>query len=571
MDVFEIEPDIIILKGTKDAEPKYRREVSASIIEKFGKGPFPADIIQKILYFCQSYYVEQFERCVNAEISFTFFKEVFVMNEMAAHLRRSPHFFSLPSGLDKSYIAGYRRILKMILEQACSIQMVAGEKRDRNFIRRISPVMNNLLYLGHMIGCITESISEQAMVEDISDISFDENDLFVQSRRHHYEAVIEKISGDMESMTDNFIIDQNASEDFKIAIQQSFGFNPEKLAELLASLHHHFELEPPCCLAAEINNFLRDAAAFAGVSIKSMKSYLDGLTLQLDNKMNLAELIKRPHSIDRFLYRPILVWNINGEEFYVLGLFSFNEAENSLLLNAIPWGKFPAEWAGLKIFKSYVNRKKDEHDKWLDDVVEKIIIERGLLYDRGVNKIHNKVRSYSITGKGLGELDFLIICPASKKLLIAECKHLLGRYDMVNWKNDFDHFVTDGKAPSYNTRLTNKLSWLSQNIEKVEEHFRLKYKTNDIDLRGYKVEGIFVINTPTFYMHNALYRIYTYHCFGDVLTGNHEDPVFDLLYETDEEVIMYQIKYPYFRKPTLITFDAGDDDYEVDKYGYPIK
>lgn len=103
---------------------------------------------------------------------------------------------------------------------------------------------------------------------------------------------------------------------------------------------------------------------------------------------------------------------MNGKAFYVIGLFGWNEAENSLLLNAIPWGKFPIEWEANKTFKLYVDRKKDEHDKWLDDEVEEIIRSENLRYDRGVKKLVTPKGSYSLMQKDLGEIDFLIICPA---------------------------------------------------------------------------------------------------------------------------------------------------------------
>jgi hypothetical protein len=571
MKVFEIEPELIILKGTKEAEPKYRKEISSLIIEKFGRGPFSTEVTTQILYFCQSYYISQFEKRIGAERSYTFFKEVFIMNEMAANLRRSSHFNSLPEGLDKAYIAGYRRILKMILESGCDINMVTGEKRDPLFINRIKPLMNDLLYLGQMIGSFTESSAEQKMVEDISDISFDENDLYNQARKPYYENVFERIVEDMEAMPDDFVIDLKGQADYNVAVEKSFGFNAGKIQEVLAILHHNFQLELPCCLSADRDGFIRDSATHAGVAVEIMEEYLAGLALHRGNKMSLSELVRHPHSIHRFLYRPILIWNINGKDFCVCGIYSFDEAENSLLLNAIPWGKFPKEWSHLKDFTKYVNEKKEQHDKWLDDEVEKIIKKAGLLYERGVKKIHTKEKSFSITGKGLGEIDFLIICPATKTLMVTECKHLLGRYDMVNWKHDYDHFTVDGKDLSYNNRLTNKLIWIKENARFVQEHFQRKFNDTSIDILDYKVEGAFVINTPTFYMHNAVHRIYTYHRFDDVLTGHHQDKIFPIPIETDDEVILYKIGYPYFQKPNLYYFHSGDEDADVDKYGDPIE
>lgn len=73
-------------------------------------------------------------------------------------------------------------------------------------------------------------------------------------------------------------------------------------------------------------------------------------------------------------------------------------------------------------------------------------------------------------------------------------------------------------------------------------------------------------------MYNAPYRIYTYHQFGDVVTGKHKDPVYTFVLETDDSVSSYWVKYPYFAKRELAKFELEeDDDDEVDKYEFPIK
>ena len=134
-----------------------------------------------------------------------------------------------------------------------------------------------------------------------------------------------------------------------------------------------------------------------------------------------------------------------------------------------------------------------------------------------------------------------------------------------------DHFTVDGSKPGYNTRLAAKVMWITNHLSQVEEHFRRKYEDGIIDLYNYGVEGVFVINTPTFYMYNALYRIYTYHQLEDVMTGQHTDPVYKLVHETDDSISTYWVRYPYFAKRELLYYDPGDDDdVEVDKYGFPI-
>jgi len=571
MDVLTIADKFIVLRGTKDAETKYRKEVSKRIIEKFGKGPFVTEIIAEILIFCQQYFISEFEAICQEEKSYLFFKDVFWLHENAAELRRSEHFHTLPEGLDKAYIGGYRRVLKMILEQGCVVEMVTGEKRNELFKKRSFEVLNNLLFLGEMIYRFGESIAEQKMVEDITDITFDSHNLYHLERRHHYESIFAHITKELEKTKDDFIIDPAGETDFKDAVLRSTGIDYDKLKEVIYILYVHFELEPGDCLSASRDNFIKDICSHTTLAPAVVEEFLSGLTLTKENKLSITELIRRPHSLNRYLYRPLLLWSINGKPFYILGLHSLFEAENSLVLNAIPWGKFPQEWEQWPTFKEYVDRKKDAHDKWLDDKVEEIIKDCQLMYDRKVVKLTTKKTSYKITGKNLGEIDFLIISPVTKKILVTECKHLVGRYDMVNWQQDFEHFTKDGKTLSYNSRIKEKVKWLQQNMDVLEQHFQRKYEDPSLNLKDYTVEGIFIINTPTFYMYNADFRIYTFHHLRDVLLGEYEDPTFLIWIDGDEHLTSYSIKYPYFRKPKMLYYEYDDDDEEVDKYGYPIK
>ncbi|MBK7668643.1 MAG: hypothetical protein IPJ32_15680 [Sphingobacteriaceae bacterium] len=177
--------------------------------------------------------------------------------------------------------------------------------------------------------------------------------------------------------------------------------------------------------------------------------------------------------------------------------------------NAIPWGKAPDEWLKNPCFKNYVHRKEDQHDKWLDDEVEKILVNLNLQYDRNVKKLNSSKGFINIDIEGLGELDFIIIAPAIKKIFISDCKHLLGRYDIVNQRNDFNAFeIGSNKTKPYNQTMKAKLTWFNENKHIVQDHFKSKYSDSAIDISEYAFESIFIINTPTIYMYNSVYIVY---------------------------------------------------------------
>jgi len=76
---------------------------------------------------------------------------------------------------------------------------------------------------------------------------------------------------------------------------------------------------------------------------------------------------------------------------------------------------------------------------------------------------------------------------------------------MITQKNDFSKF-TKGKKP-YNKQIENKINWIQENIENLNYHYKQEYGSGSPDITDYKIEGIFIINTPTFYMFNSEYRI----------------------------------------------------------------
>ena len=235
---------------------------------------------------------------------------------------------------------------------------------------------------------------------------------------------------------------------------------------------------------------------------KLQNNFFPAYVLDKINKMSLHDLVCKPYNLNRFIYRPIAIWKIDGKEFGVLGGNSWAESFIQLTTNSIPWGKAPKEWIANSCFKDYVHRKEDEHDKWLDDAVEQKITSIGLMYDRNVKNIKSNNAVHSIEVAGLGEIDFIIVSESLKKIFISDSKHLLGRYDIVNQKNDYNAFaVGSKKTKPYNETLANKLAWFRANSKILEEHFKLKYKQSELSFDDFTFEGIFVVNSPTFYMY----------------------------------------------------------------------
>ncbi|WP_340154116.1 hypothetical protein [uncultured Marivirga sp.] len=563
MGVHIVKDKYFVFKGEKDAEDKFRTELSNRISDKFGNGPFEnQDNVREIVVFSLEYYISKFKEICHSETSDTFYRNIFWFHEQATELAfLHPHQDISPE-ISGRYIASYRRILKFILEMGCEVSMATGETTDQKYKQRIDPIVNDLLYLGERILTCVDLYAEQSMIEDVVDISFEEGKYFF-SRRHHYEFIFEHISKEFGSHLTKSVVDNSelaGLTDLKKALQDCFGIRYEDVGHLIATIHEELKSRGGETMGVGWETLTVNLNRMFGVPLETAEYFFKGLRLDKSNKMDLMDLACKPYKLNRYLYRPIIIWNIDGKDFAFVGKNCWTEAILQYSTNAIPWGKAPEEWMKNQCFKTYVHRKEDDHDKWLDDEVEKILQTQGIMYDRNVKQIKHKNGTTSIDVSGLGEIDFIILSPKTKTIYICDCKHLLGRYDLVNQKNDFNAFsVGSRKTKSYNETMKNKLVWFNDNKSILEEHFQKKYKGETIDLSEFDTQGIFIVNTPTFYMYNAEYRIYTINQIESVLSGQYEDPTFMIVINEEEQEKILNVKYPYFKKPQYITFEPFAD------------
>ena len=133
-------------------------------------------------------------------------------------------------------------------------------------------------------------------------------------------------------------------------------------------------------------------------------------------------------------------------------------------------------------------------------------------------------------------------------LYVIDCKHLKGRYDMMNQRNDYKNFT---EPKGFNEKVSNKVHFIRENLEKVSEHFNIKYGTNTFDFTEYHVKGAFIINTHTFYMYNSDIRIYSVDDGIRLMIGKDKDPVFAIKNKSHQGSTVLKITQPYFRVPKV--------------------
>ena len=56
-----------------------------------------------------------------------------------------------------------------------------------------------------------------------------------------------------------------------------------------------------------------------GVTAEIGNKFYSGLTLSRENKLSIADAVYKPHSLFRYLYRPFLIWNVDGNDLVIVG------------------------------------------------------------------------------------------------------------------------------------------------------------------------------------------------------------------------------------------------------------
>ncbi|MDP9955041.1 hypothetical protein J2X97_000678 [Epilithonimonas hungarica] len=557
MSVQIIKGKYLIFKSDKTSEVKFRKELSKLIIDTFGKKDYTIGETTKIISFSLDYFVEKFrEICLN-ETSVRFYQNIFKFHEHSVEIvyNFSDERNNQDSEIDFNYIAKYRRVLKYILEMGCEVKMHNQEASTKALKTRIENKLNDLLFLGEMILTCVSLYAEQTMIEDINEIRF-EDDLYVFSRKHHYDFIFQHIKQEFGGQLTKAVVDKTeyaGLADLKQALKNCFDINYDNVGHIIASIHEQNKSKGGDVVGVNWDAFPLNLSAMFGADSENAKLFFKGLTLDKSNKMPLLDLACKPYKLNRYLYKPIIIWNIEGEDYALVGKHSWSETFIQLASNAIPWGKAPEEWLKNNCFRKYVNEKEDAHDKWLDDAVEEKLIHNKIYYERNLKSIDN----VDINNEEVGEIDFIIISEKLKKIFIADCKHLLGRYDTPNQRNDYNVFVS-GKKP-YNKTLERKVTWFKKNKQLIQNHFDKKYQSVFIDILDFEIEGIFIINTPTLYMYNSTFRIYSITQIENVVLGKHEDPTFTIFVDEADKTGILNINYPYFNKPQYNIIDPFED------------
>lgn len=266
---------------------KYWNEgLSKYIISKYGNiTTYDHNEVENILVSCFEYFVTQFRVLVLQQDTEMFFHSVFLLHEASIDIyKKQLEGLQLPADIDSDF-PQYRRILKLILEQSCDIELTA--KRELKF-QEILNIIQELYYLGSRIYEFSIYIAYHKMLPNAYFIEFEEN-IFTCGWQNNYgelnKLLLRYFSIDYETF-----FDEAALEELKQSIEDNFSIDYNKAMGQIPMIKKYFSkrqnqtIEPyvlPINLAAECSTSENNTCMF-----------YSGLMITKANKLNpLAELI----------------------------------------------------------------------------------------------------------------------------------------------------------------------------------------------------------------------------------------------------------------------------------------
>jgi hypothetical protein len=538
----------IVISYDSSARDKYWTALSKYLIEKHGKRDFTEpNKVESILLDAFNFLIDNFRKLIMQEDSLTFFIYVFWLHEESIKI-----YFKTLSGLkidkiDESEFARYRRILKLILEQGCDINLAWGKLSSGSEVLSMDIKIQELLYLGTWIYGFADNIAYQKMIEDCYEIKFDKENLLSVNWQYHYGETYNQLFPTLVEDYEKGTFDEQATRELVNSIENCFGINYKFASGIIFEIKKLHSPKDPTFQTIEPQVLPLNLEAEFKIDKVIANKFYDGLTISRKNKLTIEEAVLKPYSTKRYAFRPILVYRIGGEDRALVGIEKFTESMMVLATNAIHWNAMLSEWLELKCMQNFITNKGNDHDAILEDEIEEIVRKKRFRYCRNIKSFKQASKTnVRIDNEVAGEIDLIVVNPRLKTVFVADSKYNRARYEGVGYRNDYTNFIK-----SYEPQLSKKINWVSNNLKILQEHLQIIYNSQLIDLTNFKVEGIFIINTPTFYMFNGKYKAITLRQIGDFLEGKYQYPDLYIYKEAGDDEMLMIVKHPYFKKPVF--------------------
>lgn len=495
---------------------KYWPIVTKHVKNKYGtKEITDANEVQQILKECFQILCNEFNSLIKQLPNASFFIFVQALHEDSIEIWK--HQLSGPKfQINQEEFAGSRRIMKYILEQGCTIDM----KGHPFFFKEICEQMQSytkhldeLIYIGSWSFAISEyiarsqicphSINIQVQKEELNiliNVPFNSlfNYIFEDKDRHKSSVVVSKCIYELEEIL---------TKDVGLNLSHISGF----LSNQLQDKKYRFG-------AFKIDELLSDLHDTFGYPKKTLAQFYSGLIVKRENVLSIDQSILKTQDERRYMYRPILQYKIDGEDYFCCGAHKWSESMTQLATNSFPFGQFPSEWKSIPGLNNFIKKVMNTHDKVLEDPAIDTIKKHELKFDRNITHLKKaNNQNISLVKANLGEIDLAFINEQELIIYIAECKHNRSRYEFYNWNRDIKNF-----REKYEAQLRNKSNWVQENKLEFLEHLELVHNCVISNKNKYRIVPLFIINAPTLYMYDSDFLVVTLHDLNLLLEGKHK-------------------------------------------------
>lgn len=411
--------------------------------------------------------------------------------------------------------AGTRRIMKCILEQGCSLNLKGHPFFYKEICENFESYgrhLDELLYLGLKAFEYSEYIARSLLCPHSIRTKIDSGEftvyiyppfntlfkfIFEDQERHKGKVAISNCVYELKSIF---------SEKLNVSFENFCGFVGHQLSQ------KRFKFG-----VFKVNDLVNDLCERFGYPKNILSELYKGLTVSRTNVLTFEDSLLKTQNENRFSFRPILEYNIDGESYFLCGANKWSESITMLTTNCFPFGQFPTEWGRIPELKNFFIDIQNNHDKILEDPASEILKEQKIKHDRNVKyllKPNN--RNISLLTKGVGEIDLFFLDEVRCAIYVVECKHNRARYEFHNWRRDIENF-----RRTYEKQLNNKVKWVSENLADVLEHFEMLFDCELRNKQSYTVIPMFLINAPSLYMYDSEFSVFTLHDLELYLKGKH--------------------------------------------------
>ena len=536
---YDIEGKKMVISDDKHKEV-YWTELSLYVKNKYFQDIIEVknpEKVREILKDSFNFLLNKFENLIKNENRFSFYLFCHLIHEdsIDIHLKLIEGY---KLNFNEEKFAGSRRILKIIIEQSTKYDLKGTSNFNSEIDRNISeyiPLLEEMIYVGEWAFISSEYLARSQMFPSSVGVRMN-NDEVEYLTYQPYPIFFSHIFKELPKH-DSEVTLTDCIFDFKNLIEEKYSIKYDDLCYFIAEIISKPSNKLGVTILSEIIKNIKNNTS---VNTQFIDSFYDGLTIKKSNALDIDKCFYTNQDIGRYMYKPILEYNIDGKIYNLIGPNKWGESLSQLNTNCFPFGIFPTEWKINTDLKKFIEKIDNTHDKVLQNPIIEMLEINKIPHEMDILRFQTFKNQFINIKDTIGDIDILFIDEFEKIIYVSECKHNRSRFDYNNWKRDYSNF-----KQKYEKQLERKVNWAKSNIDIIENHFKLRIENPlNLDLKDYKIEGIFIINAPTIYMFNSSYKCYTIHDFG--LLMNRETVFEDFEIYAEDIKKTYKIKHPYF-------------------------